>query len=144
VEAKTVAKRKNTAKGAAMKKALPRPGATHEVRIKALESAVKTLKAARGSKTFALTADAGATTAVTFEWSPSGAASWVKVDGQQLTSNPSTLQLTPGNHVLEYMFTGAPKTPWRIVVTGAKFPTAPITGAIPDEGFVAGYCYVLV
>ena len=35
-------------------------------------------------------------------------------------------------------FGGAPKTPYTVTVTGAKFPTEPITGVISDQGFDAG------
>jgi hypothetical protein len=84
------------------------------------------------------------TVAVTFEWSPSGKSSWVNVDGQVLPHTPTTLPLAPGKHAMEWLLTGAPKTSYLVKVTGAKFPTDPITGTISDEGFDAGASDVAV
>jgi|SRR5882762_6163337 len=79
-----------------------------------------------------------ATKDVTFEWKPSGSASWMKVDAKKLTHSPTTLPLTPGLHKMQWLLTAAPKTPYRVKVTGAQYPTEPITGVISDQGFEAG------
>lgn len=127
-----MAKKRKTAKrvgkkGVVKKKAARRGTSSH-------------VKSMPGFRAGALASALGAqaTKAVTFTWTPSGKASWVKADQQKLAVSPTTLSLTLGHHGMQWLLTGAPKTPYSISVTGAKFPTGPISGVISDQGFDAG------
>lgn len=101
-------------------------------------------KKAAALSTAGLKAWHGDIVGVMFTWEPSGAAALVKVDGIQIKPSPTTLPLPRGVHILEFMFTGAPKTVWKVLVKGAQYPTDPITGKISNEGFAAGYSDVIV
>jgi len=101
-------------------------------------ASLKKGKTGAKSKATATKLAAQATKDVTFEWKPSGSASWMKVDAKKLTHSPTTLPLTRGLHKMQWLLTGAQKTPYMVKVSGAQYPTEPITGVIPDEGFDAG------
>jgi hypothetical protein len=81
---------------------------------------------------------------VTFESFPKTGMT-MKVDMKLLTTNPQSLLLTPGDHLLQWTFVGPPGAEFTIHVTGALMPRAPITDRIAEgENMAAGYYDVLV
>jgi hypothetical protein len=69
--------------------------------------------------------------AVTFTSDPTGGMA-MKVNGNKLSSLPSTLTLAGGTHLLEWTFAGPSGAKYSVIVAGAQSPTNPIDDEIRD------------